>query len=68
MTALGAPILHDRFYPDLVEPAADDHRRPLKLLAQTLAFVDPLSGELRSFRSRLTLGDCDVSNEPDRRG
>lgn len=68
MTALGAPILHDRFYPDLVEPAADDHRRPLKLLAQTLAFVDPLSGELRSFRSRLTLGDCDVSGEPDRRG
>jgi tRNA pseudouridine32 synthase/23S rRNA pseudouridine746 synthase len=67
MAALGAPIAHDRFYPDLEELAADDHRRPLKLLAQTLAFVDPLSGEPRSFRSRLTLGDCDLSDVPDRR-
>jgi tRNA pseudouridine32 synthase/23S rRNA pseudouridine746 synthase len=57
MAALGAPILHDRFYPDLAEPAGDDHRYPLQLLAQMLAFVDPLSGERRSFRSRLTLGD-----------
>ena len=58
MAALGAPILHDPLYPELAEPAADDHRHPLQLLAQTLAFVDPLSGEPRSFRSRLTLGDC----------
>ncbi len=58
MAALGAPILHDPFYPDLAESLADDYRRPLKLLAQGLAFVDPLSGEPRSFRSGLTLGDC----------
>ena len=58
MSALGAPILHDPFYPELTEQSADDYLHPLKLLAQRLAFVDPLSGEPRRFRSRLTLGDC----------
>lgn len=57
MAALGAPIRHDAFYPALAEPAADDHRHPLKLLARELAFVDPLSGEPRRFRSGLTLDD-----------
>ena len=33
MAALGAPIANDRWYPDVAEPAADDHARPLKLLA-----------------------------------
>ncbi len=55
MAALGAAILHDTSYPALAEPAPDDHLRPLKLLAQGLAFVDPLSGEHRRFHSRLTL-------------
>jgi tRNA pseudouridine32 synthase/23S rRNA pseudouridine746 synthase len=55
MAALGAPILHDTFYPELAEAAPDDYRRPLKLLAQQLAFVDPLSGESRRFSSRFTL-------------
>jgi len=55
MAALGAPILHDTFYPELAEVAPDDYRRPLKLLAQQLAFVDPLSGEPRRFTSRFTL-------------
>ena len=58
MAALGAPIVNDPFYPELVEQSTDDYRHPLKLLAQGLAFVDPLSGEPRCFRSRLTLGDC----------
>ena len=55
MAALGAAIMHDTCYPELTERAADDYARPLKLLAQELAFVDPLSGEPRHFRSRLTL-------------
>lgn len=55
MAALGAAILHDTSYPVLAEAAPDDHQRPLKLLAQGLAFVDPLSGEPRRFHSRLTL-------------
>jgi tRNA pseudouridine32 synthase/23S rRNA pseudouridine746 synthase len=55
MAALGAPILHDPFYPDLPEPRPDDHARPLQLLARRLSFVDPLSGEHREFASELTL-------------
>lgn len=55
MATLGAPILNDRFYPTLQDESADDYARPLKLLAKGLAFVDPLSGEPREFRSRLTL-------------
>jgi tRNA pseudouridine32 synthase/23S rRNA pseudouridine746 synthase len=55
MAALGAPIVGDTLYPVLAEQAADDHLRPLKLLAQGLAFVDPLSGASRRFESRLAL-------------
>lgn len=55
MAGLGAAIANDRFYPTLTEAAADDYERPLKLLAQALAFVDPLSGEPRRFHSGLML-------------
>jgi len=55
MAALGAPITDDTLYPVLTEKAADDYQRPLQLLAHSLAFVDPLSGELRRFESRLSL-------------
>lgn len=55
MAALGAAIVHDTCYPKLMEQAADDYARPLKLLARELTFVDPLSGEPRHFQSRLSL-------------
>ena len=55
MAGLGAAILHDNCYPALMEAAADDYQRPLKLLAQALAFIDPLSGEPRRFNSGFTL-------------
>jgi tRNA pseudouridine32 synthase/23S rRNA pseudouridine746 synthase len=55
MVALGAPIVGDTLYPVLAEKADDDYQHPLKLLAHSLAFVDPLSGEPRRFVSRLTL-------------
>ncbi|MGH8434073.1 MAG: RluA family pseudouridine synthase [Pseudomonas sp.] len=55
MAALGAGICNDPFYPRLTEQAADDYARPLKLLAQSLAFADPLSGAERHFESRLSL-------------
>jgi tRNA pseudouridine32 synthase/23S rRNA pseudouridine746 synthase len=55
MAALGAPIIGDTLYPVLAEESADDHRHPLKLLARSLAFPDPLSGEPRHFESRLAL-------------
>ena len=44
------------FYPALVdEKGVDDFTRPLKLLAHSLAFSDPLSGEPRRFESRIAL-------------
>ncbi|MFT4248517.1 MAG: pseudouridine synthase [Pseudomonas sp.] len=49
MAALGAPILHDRFYPQLQPPRPDDPQRPLQLFAHALAFDDPITGEDRSF-------------------
>jgi tRNA pseudouridine32 synthase/23S rRNA pseudouridine746 synthase len=55
MAALGAPILNDRWYPHLLDEAEDDYARPLKLLARSLSFRDPLSGEARGFESRLSL-------------
>ncbi len=54
MTALGASICNDPFYPEVTN-AADDYSKPLKLLAQSLRFNDPLTGLERYFESRLTL-------------
>ncbi|WP_263143793.1 pseudouridine synthase [Pseudomonas sp. RIT-PI-AD] len=58
MAALGAPICGDPFYPRLLERhlrETDDYRHPLKLLARSLTFVDPLDGRRRHFDSGLTL-------------
>jgi tRNA pseudouridine32 synthase / 23S rRNA pseudouridine746 synthase len=55
MSGLGAPILNDRLYPQLMPAAADEYARPLKLLARSLAFVDPVSGDERRFESELRL-------------
>jgi tRNA pseudouridine32 synthase / 23S rRNA pseudouridine746 synthase len=53
--ALGIPIVNDRIYPALQERGSDDHARPLQLLAQSLSFVDPVSGAPHCFVSRLAL-------------
>ncbi|WP_412547711.1 pseudouridine synthase [Pseudomonas sp. PDM15] len=56
MAALGAPICNDTFYPQLNdEKGVDDFTRPLKLLAHSLEFADPLSGEARGFQSGIKL-------------
>ncbi|GAB2615672.1 pseudouridine synthase [Novilysobacter erysipheiresistens] len=55
MAALGAPIVGDPFYPVLREQGVEDYGRPLQLLARSLRFVDPLSGELREFESERRL-------------
>ena len=51
MSRLGIPILGDDFYPELVDKPLDDFRRPLQLLAATLEFPDPVTGQLRRFRT-----------------
>jgi len=56
MQALGLPLVGDRFYPRVLpadEP--DDTQRPLQLLAQALAFDDPLTGTHRRFESQRRL-------------
>ena len=55
MASLGLPILGDSFYPTLHDVGLDDFRAPLQLLARTLAFEDPLTGQPRAFTSRRTL-------------
>lgn len=51
MAALGAPILGDPLYPDLDQAAHAHDSAPLQLLAQSLAFEDPLDGKARRFES-----------------
>jgi tRNA pseudouridine32 synthase/23S rRNA pseudouridine746 synthase len=51
MAGLGAPIANDGLYPSLARREAGDYGAPLQLLAKRLSFVDPLSGESRSFSS-----------------
>jgi tRNA pseudouridine32 synthase / 23S rRNA pseudouridine746 synthase len=55
MAALGAPIQNDPLYPELTDQAPDDPARPLKLLARSLAFIDPIDGSERYFESGLRL-------------
>ena len=55
MASLGLPIDNDPLYPDVVDVAPDDFSRPMQLLAHSLEFRDPLSGNQRVFVSRRTL-------------
>lgn len=51
MSRLGIPILNDSFYPEALPWRESDFSKPLQLLARTLAFNDPLTGERRVFES-----------------
>ena len=51
MQSLGMPLLNDNFYPVLQDKSADNFEQPLQLLAKSLAFVDPITGEERFFES-----------------
>jgi len=55
MAALGLPIAGDGIYPVLTPEAAPDYARPLQLLAQAIAFTDPISGQAQRFASLHTL-------------
>jgi len=56
MAALGLGLRGDGLYPVVDDAAPGDFSRPLMLLAQTLSFTDPVTGQLRRFCSRRTLG------------
>ena len=55
MNALGIPIVNDRMYPPVEVTPEDDYAQPLQLLAKSIAFADPFSGQARRFESRLGL-------------
>jgi tRNA pseudouridine32 synthase / 23S rRNA pseudouridine746 synthase len=59
MASLGIPIRHDGIYPTLrAERARDDadaYAEPLQLLAQSIAFIDPVTGAQRAFASARAL-------------
>ena len=60
LASVGLGILHDPFYPVLLDEAPDDFARPLQLLARAVSFIDPLTGSPRRFRSRRTLSGTDT--------
>jgi len=51
MNALGLPIRGDGIYPHLTPEGPTDYARPLRLLARSVAFTDPLTGQARRFDS-----------------
>ncbi|MFF6778212.1 RluA family pseudouridine synthase [Streptomyces sp. NPDC012637] len=51
MNALRLPILHDPVYPVVREDGPEDFARPLQLVARSLVFTDPFTGERRRFLS-----------------
>ena len=68
LASWGMPIVWDEIYPTLKPErpvgTAPDYSRPLQLLARSVSFVDPVSGEHRTFVSqrRLQLASRAVDN------
>lgn len=55
LASLGAPILHDTFYPNVQPEQADDYAKPLQLLAKSIAFIDPINQQAHYFESTQSL-------------
>jgi len=57
MMALGLPLEGDQFYPTVLRgPDADeDFSNPLQLLAKSVRFTDPVTGQAREFHSAMRL-------------
>ena len=55
LAGLGIPIINDRLYPVMSRTNKDDFSSPLKLLAKSLSFQDPLSGRQLYFESGMKL-------------
>ncbi|MFL6707223.1 MAG: RluA family pseudouridine synthase [Massilia sp.] len=58
MASLGAPIVNDAFYPVALACKGDDFSAPLQLLARSIAFVDPFTGQERRFTSQRQLSEA----------
>lgn len=57
MNALGAPIAGDQFYPEVLRGPddAENFAEPLRLLARSIAFDDPVTGLARRFVSQRSI-------------
>ena len=56
LMSLGCPILNDPFYPELLpKDRCENFAKPLQLLAQTIEFIDPLSGKPSRFETKRSL-------------
>lgn len=55
LASIGLPIVGDTLYPEVLDVAKDDFSAPLQLLAHSIEFNDPLTGDRRSFTSERTL-------------
>lgn len=56
MASLGLGLLGDGLYPVVDDAPEGDFSRPLQLLAQTIAFTDPVTGLRHEFSSQRDLG------------
>jgi len=57
MNAMGIPIEGDQFYPTVLRgpDAPEDFSQPLQLLAQSVRFTDPITGQTRAWTTRMRL-------------
>ncbi|QKJ66621.1 pseudouridine synthase [Deefgea piscis] len=55
LAGLGIPIVNDAWYPELMPDKGNDFSSPLQLLARTIEFIDPVTGEARQFSSQRAL-------------
>jgi tRNA pseudouridine32 synthase/23S rRNA pseudouridine746 synthase len=55
LMSLGIPILNDPFYPELLPCKGEDYSSPLQLLARSISFTDPQTGEEKYFESKRSL-------------
>jgi tRNA pseudouridine32 synthase/23S rRNA pseudouridine746 synthase len=55
MAALEIPVINDKLYPVLTTSDSDDFSRPLKLLARSISFQDPVTGRRHFFESSRSL-------------
>ena len=55
MLSLGMPLMNDGLYPVPTPMDVVDYEKPLKLLARSIEFIDPLTAERCRFVSRFEL-------------
>jgi tRNA pseudouridine32 synthase/23S rRNA pseudouridine746 synthase len=55
LAALGIPVINDKLYPVVTSSDDEDFSSPLKLLAKSISFQDPLTGRQHYFESGTTL-------------